>query len=113
MMDRWSAAAILLLRRRQRKKPRIWVHDINKKRKQLGEYHRLVMELALDQQRFKRCFRLDADQMEYLLTMVGPKIIKQETNFRESIQPRQRLAVTLRYSIIKFYYFMIKAFLLK
>jgi hypothetical protein len=35
-----------------------WVHDINKKRSTLGEFHRLVQELRNDPKRFHMYFRI-------------------------------------------------------
>lgn len=38
---------------------RYWVHPINLRRQHLGEYHRLVQELRLDDERFQVYFRLN------------------------------------------------------
>ena len=95
-MDRIKAAALLLLRRRSRRESRLWVHPINEKRKEYGDFYHLFSELLLDRDRFKRHFRMDADQMDHLLCMVGHSISKQRTNFREPIEAKQRLAITIR-----------------
>ena len=42
---------IMLLLRRRKQKRRSWVHEINKKRKDLGEFHRLIQELREDSKR--------------------------------------------------------------
>ncbi len=44
------------------------MHDILQARQQLGEYHRLVQELRLDDGRFQRYFRLDREQFNNLLS---------------------------------------------
>ncbi|KAJ8358207.1 hypothetical protein AAFF_G00026110 [Aldrovandia affinis] len=54
-------------------------------RRQHGEYHRLVQELRLDGERFQRYFRLDRAQFDELLTRVGPRITRQDTNWRSPI----------------------------
>ncbi|KAJ8371645.1 hypothetical protein AAFF_G00303650 [Aldrovandia affinis] len=62
-------------------------------RRQHGEYHRLVQELRLDGERFQRYFRLDRAQFDELLTRVGPRITRQDTNWRSPINeafPLQR-----------------------
>ncbi|XP_059929865.1 uncharacterized protein LOC132473670 [Gadus macrocephalus] len=40
--------------RRKRKRRRLWVHDILRRRPQLGEFHHLLQELRLDDGRFQR-----------------------------------------------------------
>ncbi|KAJ8366785.1 hypothetical protein AAFF_G00342390 [Aldrovandia affinis] len=66
-------------------------------RRQHGEYHRLVQELRLDGERFQRYFRLDRAQFDELLTRVGPRITRLETNWRSPISAAERLAICLRY----------------
>ncbi|KAJ8408794.1 hypothetical protein AAFF_G00246120 [Aldrovandia affinis] len=65
-------------------------------RRQHGEYHRLVQELRLDGERFQRYFRLDRAQFDELLTRVGPRITRLETNWRSPISAAERLAICLR-----------------
>ena len=66
-------------------------------REQLGEYHRLVQELRLDEGRLHAYFRMDRSQFDHLLSLVGPAITKLNRNFRSPIQPAQKLAVCLRF----------------
>ena len=42
-------------------------------------------------------FRKSPDRFEHLLRLVGPKIAKQETQFRKSLTAAERLAITLRF----------------
>jgi hypothetical protein len=77
-------------------KRRSWVHSINRQREKYGEYHRLVLELRLDSDRFIRYFRMTPDLFDILLSKVGPLIQKQCTNYRMPLTPAQRLSVTLR-----------------
>ncbi|XP_076118925.1 uncharacterized protein LOC143099900 [Alosa pseudoharengus] len=90
-------AALFYLRR---KKPRRhWVHPIRSEaaRRECGEYHRLVMELRLDDDMFREHFRLSKELFDELLARVGPRIAKMNTRFRQAIGPAQRLAICLRY----------------
>lgn len=99
------AAAILLAlqedgeqkERERRGRRRLWVHPINQQRQEQGDFHNLVAELRLDSQRHHRYFRMSAEQMDHLLSIIGPELTKQSTNFRAPIEPKQRLAVALRY----------------
>ena len=81
---------------RKKKKTRLWVHPINKARRRLGEYHRLVQELRLDNERFYRYFRMSSEKFDLLLSKVGPKIQRKGSNFQSPLCPSQRLAITLR-----------------
>ncbi|XP_059923546.1 uncharacterized protein LOC132469572 [Gadus macrocephalus] len=58
MADIGTIAALYLLweseERRKSKRRRVWVHDILRRRLQLGEFHHLLQELRLDDGRFQR-----------------------------------------------------------
>ena len=54
-------------RYRQRRRRRLWVHEVIKERDKLGEYERLVQELRLHGQRFRRYFRMTSGQFDHLL----------------------------------------------
>ncbi|KAK7175588.1 hypothetical protein R3I93_002497 [Phoxinus phoxinus] len=82
---------------RRRRRRSVWVHDILQARQQLGEYHRLVQELRLDDSRFQQYFRLDRSQFDNLLSKVGPRIGRQDTNYRRAINAAERLAICLRF----------------
>ena len=79
---------------RQRRR-RMWVHPINKRRQEFGVFHHLVAELSLDRDRHLKYFRMSPEKMDDL-SLIGPDLTTQSTNFRQSIHPKQRLAVTLR-----------------
>lgn len=74
----------------------MWVHPINLRRRQFGAFHHLVAELRLDSDRHLKYFRMSAEKMDELLSVVGPELKRQSTTFRAAIEPKQRLAVTLR-----------------
>ncbi|KAM9498791.1 uncharacterized protein ACWYII_002028 [Salvelinus alpinus] len=46
---------------------------------------------------FRSYFRLDRSQFDHLLQMVGARIARMDTNYRESIRPVERLAICLRF----------------
>ncbi|XP_046862866.1 protein ANTAGONIST OF LIKE HETEROCHROMATIN PROTEIN 1-like isoform X2 [Xenia sp. Carnegie-2017] len=94
--------AILLLLRQRRKrrnkyKKRFWIEDILKRRKELGEYHRLIQEMRLnDPESFYQYFRMTPSRFDLLLGLVGP-YLKKNSLYREPVSPEERLAVTLRF----------------
>lgn len=47
--------------------------------------------------KFENFCRMSAEDFEYLLIKIGPKIQKQDTNMRPAIPVKDRLAVTLRF----------------
>ncbi|XP_059182158.1 uncharacterized protein LOC131960910 [Centropristis striata] len=98
---RRRAAALLLLlarqqRRGRRRTSRHWVHPLNQRRPQQGDFYHLVAELRLDSQRHHQYFRMVAEQMDLLLSIIGPEPTRQNTNYRAAIEAKQRLAVGLR-----------------
>ena len=82
--------------RRRRTKKTYWVHEIYKKRNQYGEYNRLVQELQLDHGLFQKYFRMSREQFRIVLSFVEEDITRLDTQLRESIGARQRLALTIR-----------------
>ena len=96
MADEEEEMLLLLLANRRRKRRKNWVHDIIRKRRHYGEFHRLVPELRLDEQRFVQYFRMTPGMFDYLLQVVGPIIRKMTTNYRKVISPQHRLAICLR-----------------
>uniref|UniRef100_A0A3P8N7S1 DDE Tnp4 domain-containing protein n=1 Tax=Astatotilapia calliptera TaxID=8154 RepID=A0A3P8N7S1_ASTCA len=83
--------------RRKRRPRRTWVHQVLETREQFGEFHHLLQELRLDDGRFQRYHRLSLGQFEDLLTRVGPRIARLDTNYRCSIPPAERLSICLRF----------------
>ncbi|KAA0702513.1 hypothetical protein E1301_Tti021315 [Triplophysa tibetana] len=98
VVDRRKAIALyLLLRRlRKRRRRRLWVHSINQHPRGYGAYYHLVSELRLDSERHLKYFRMSVEQMNHVLSLIGDNLKRQTTNYRISIEPKQRLAVTLR-----------------
>ena len=72
------------------------MHPINRVREQKGAMSNLHEELLLDGARFRTFYRLTIDQFSMLLDMVKDEITKQDTTLRPALQPKLKLAVTLR-----------------
>jgi len=66
-------------RNRQTRPRRFWVHDVLRRRDDLGEYARLVQELTLDSARSHGYFRMSTEQVGYVLGLVGPYISRLPT----------------------------------
>jgi len=64
----------------------------------MGAYHALVQELReTDSRGFANFLRMDVESFDILLGRVAPLIARQDTVLRLSIQPEERLALTLRW----------------
>ncbi|KAJ8930115.1 hypothetical protein NQ314_017126 [Rhamnusium bicolor] len=74
---------------------RVWVHEINLKRKREGEYHTLmdILEKEEHSDRFHMYFRM---KKEYLHNLLKVRIKKIDTRFRQAISTKERLAICLR-----------------
>jgi len=66
-------------RNRQIRPRRFSVHDVLRRRDDLGEYARLVQELRLGSDRFRRYFPMSTEQFDYVLGLVGPHILRLPT----------------------------------
>lgn len=87
---------LLLLALKNKKKRRKWVHEINQKREELGEFHHLCIELSTYEDRFVNYFRMTREQFEEIHELVSPRISKMRTNWRKPIGTKERLAICLR-----------------
>lgn len=78
-----------------------WVHDWLLKfgTESNGLWYENVFEewTKTNQERFKRTLRLSPAAFDQLLEMVTPIIERQDTHLRKSVNPRKRLAVTLKF----------------
>ncbi|XP_057653522.1 uncharacterized protein LOC130892260 [Diorhabda carinulata] len=82
---------------KKRKKRRIWVKDWLLERDRYTHLNLLNEIVVKNPADFKNYFRMSETTFLTLLDMVSPHIKKQDTNMRQSISPKERLAVTLRY----------------
>lgn len=75
---------------------RYWVHEALRKRKTEGEYWTLYKHLVDDEEKFVQYFRMTSFQFNEMLRKIKNNITKKNTNFRESLSPKEKLAVCLR-----------------
>ncbi|GFT14166.1 uncharacterized protein TNCV_2677081 [Trichonephila clavipes] len=88
--------AILLALKSEEKK-RWWIRPIFQKRQSRGASI-LIEEMRLsDTESYFNFFRLSPQLFDNLLSIIGSVIAKKDTNYRDIIQPKDRLASTLRY----------------
>ena len=83
-------------RRRRRLWSRAWLGS--ERRRQFGLYDQLMIELRReDQKSFVKFMRMQPEMFDKILECVGPRITKQYTFYRAPVDPRMKLAVTLRH----------------
>ena len=78
----------------------VWVSRLLQQRDHQGIWTSMVPDLLTGNRlrgTFANYFRMDETCFEQLLTQIAPVIRRQDTQFRRSVSPQQRLAVTLRY----------------
>ena len=78
-----------------KRRHRFWIHEIIKRRKKFGAFYHLVKHIELDSDKYHEYFRMSAQQLEVILGFVGP-IISKKAVVRETIDPKQRLAMCIR-----------------
>jgi len=80
---------VLLLYAVGNKRERKWVHKVNEKRREFGEFHHLMKQLRQDEVKFKEYVRMSSNQFEQLLPLIKDDIEKNEVNYRESISAEE------------------------
>ena len=92
--------------KRPYRKKQYWVAPYLKDRLEHSFYYVSMSKLTIENGvRFHNYFRMSVIQLEELLSIVGSLLVKQNV-VRESIPPKERLAITLRfilYNYCKFY----------
>ena len=87
----------LRIRRRLKRREReFWKHPIIAARTLEGAYCTLYGRLREDERKFFNYFRMSTSTFDYILDRLAPHLQRQKTMMRESICPRQMLAVSLR-----------------
>ncbi|KAJ8940077.1 hypothetical protein NQ314_010911 [Rhamnusium bicolor] len=94
--DLLLAIAVSSYLKKNKRKRRYSVHPITAQRLSCGQFHTLFNSLRSYPDKFFSYFRMSISSFDELCSYVRPVITKQETNFRNSIIPEERLAVTLR-----------------
>lgn len=80
---------------RNRRRRRYWVHPYHDDCATVGNF-KVAEELNHHEEKFYSYYRMSQTTYRLLLDLVGPRIRKQNTNYRESICPSERLLITLR-----------------
>ena len=91
----------IIKKRRQKKTikdKRWWVRPWILRRDELGEYARLLRELERDdRESFKAYMRMTPEEFMAICDRVGPRLKKQDTNWRKALEPGLKLAATIRF----------------
>jgi len=67
---------VLLLYAVGNKRETKWVHEVNMKRREFGEFHHQMKQLRQDEAKFKEYFRMSSNQFEQLLSPIKDDIEK-------------------------------------
>ena len=65
-----SDGEVLLLYAVGNKRERKWVHEVNMKRREFGEFHHLMKQLCQDEVKFKEYFQMSSNKSEQLLSLI-------------------------------------------
>ena len=76
-----------------------WMHPMNILRPKDGEYVRICVPLRKYADKFFKYFRMSVSTFDYILGVITESVTK--TSKRPSISPAERLAVTLRYTLLR------------
>ncbi len=84
--------------RRQNWKRRLWQRDWISRRNKLGASSRLIQELAEeDPHSYRNIMRMNEDDFNGLLSILDPRLQRQDTQLRAAIPFKLKLEVTLRF----------------
>ncbi|CAI6344722.1 unnamed protein product [Macrosiphum euphorbiae] len=84
-------------RKRQQKNRVFWVHPINARREEVGLFYTLFIDLRNDENKFFNYFRMSYASFGVLHGQLRDKLQRENTQFRNCIQPVEMLSITLRY----------------
>lgn len=91
-------AVVLYRRIRQRRRRRYWIRPWIARRPQFGDFENLMAELERESQGdFVAYLRMEPAMFHELVQRLTPRLTKQDTNWRKSLNPGLKIAVTLRY----------------
>ena len=98
-----AALAVISIAERRRKQRstsvgRLWARPHIMARNSTGAFAKLLPVLReREPSQFRNFLRMPVTTFDWLLDLVTPLIVKEDTNYRAAIPPAERLAVTLRF----------------
>lgn len=78
------------------KRKRFWISDLCRSRQDFDAFYKVYPIILNDPTMFKNSCRMTKEQLEDLLVLIAPIIIKEDA-IRTPISPEERLLLTLRY----------------
>ncbi len=84
-------AAINAEEKKKKIAKRMWLRKLFRKRTKNS-----ILNI-LDSEHFKNFTRMSMQDFQFLIDLIGPKIRRQDTCFRQAITVKERLAITLRF----------------
>ncbi|PIO35237.1 hypothetical protein AB205_0055390, partial [Aquarana catesbeiana] len=85
------------MRKRLMSTRRYWVHPIIQNKEERGQFRILYNDLRQHKEKFFNYSRMSVNSFNELLRLLGTRLEYQNTTFRNSVEPAERLLVTLRY----------------
>lgn len=93
-----DAVALIALLHGRRRPRRYWVRPWISRRLEYGQYHTLMVELEREHHGdFTNYLRMDPAMFHELLQRLTPRLQKQDTRWRQALQPGLKLAISLRF----------------
>ena len=89
-MNRRRAATALLLMRQHNYGHQYWVHPINTKREECGEYHTLYQDLGNYPDWFHTYYHMTTLSFDYILMQIGRLHIQTKTKLSTKYLPRRK-----------------------
>ena len=98
-----AAAAFMLMfniieeKKKPKRKVRWWMKELYRRRMQCG--NRLMRDMTFEvvEDTVKNFTRMSLSDFEHITSFIEPRVKKMDTQFREAITVRERLAITLRF----------------
>ena len=86
-------------RRERRRRDRVvWVRQWILRRPEHGLYHKLMVELRnVDPRAFHHFMRMPPAMFDEVVQRLTPRLTKQDTNYRPSLEPGLKVAINLRH----------------
>ncbi|XP_008180263.1 uncharacterized protein LOC103308527 [Acyrthosiphon pisum] len=90
----------LAMKKKSKRRRRWWTTHLYTRREETGG-NTLLQDLRIQEinGQFQNFMRMTSTDFDFLINLIGPKIVKSETILREPISVQERLAVTLRFLV--------------